>query len=168
MTRRQVSIYATKGDLAELLTEVCGERDLGFVVGGLSEMRTPNIVGDIQELAPFTTYLVFEKGQDVRVREVSQRDGTIKYAVDQLDNPTTVVLQCGGLLNEARLLAGQVGTATEDIQSRNLYALFQKTIRRKYDKIRAYYVGIEAAQLLDKGVRLTPTAKSPEAYDLVR
>jgi RHS repeat-associated protein len=75
---------------------------------------------------------------------------------------------CGGMLNGERLVAGQVGTATDEKESEEIFALFSKAIRSKFEKIQSYYVGPDAARLLDKGVRLTPGAKSPEAYDLAR
>jgi len=83
-------------------------------------------------------------------------------------NPQTVVLDSGGLVDRQRLIAGQIGTATVNKQSEEIYALFAKVVRRRFEKIKSYYVGPEAIRLFDLGTRLTPTAKSSEVYDLVR
>ncbi len=92
----------------------------------------------------------------------------MKYAIDQRENSHAIALQYGGLVDGARLIASQLGTISTDSVSAQIYSLFAETIRRQFDKIQSYYVGPEAALLLDTGVRLTPTVKSPAIYDLVR
>ena len=168
MAKIQIPIYATQSDLSDIAREVSSVRPLQFAVAGLFDQMETTILTDLESLLPFTSYLVFGKGRGITVRSIPQRNGAEKYAVDQIENPHTVVIQCGGLLDGQRLIAGQVGTVSTGKDSNEIYALFAKAIRRKYEKIKSYYVGPEAAQLLDKGVRLTPTAKSPETYDLIR
>lgn len=161
-------IYATQRDLSALVKEVCSLRLIEFVAAGLFDQAVPTVLNDPEKLLPFTAYLVYDKGLDITVRPVPQRKGGVKYAVDILENPHTVDLSCGGLLEGQRLIAGQVGTITTGKPAEEIYALFAKVIRRKFEKIKSYYVGPEAVELLDNGLRLTPTAKSPETYDLVR
>ncbi|HAP39878.1 MAG TPA: hypothetical protein DCQ94_08975 [Nitrospira sp.] len=168
MPRKQIPIYATQSDLSTLLNDVCSERQLEFVVAGLFDQPTLTVLNDLGLPLPFTTYLAFDKGLSAETRLVPQRNGPAKYAVDQMANPQTVVLDSGGLVDRQRLIAGQIGTATVNKQSEEIYALFAKVVRRRFEKIKSYYVGPEAIRLFDLGTRLTPTAKSSEVYDLVR
>ena len=165
----QTPLFATAHDLSAIVRAVATARPIQLAVGG--PVSTPEIrfLENVEGLQNFTTYLVFDKGrQSVASRAVPQKNGTMKYALDQLNNPRTVVLNCGGLFDGQRLVASQIGTASMEEQSRELYELFVKEIRCKFEKIKSYYVGPEAAELLGKGTRLTPTSKSPETYDLVR
>jgi len=66
------------------------------------------------------------------------------------------------------LIDGQVGTISDDPHSLELFHLFRKEIRRLFTKVKEFYVGKEAGELLDKGWRLTANAKSPALYDLKR
>lgn len=168
MKRKQIPLFATQSDLSALVREVSCNRPLEFVVGGLFDQPTLPVLSDLENPQPFMTYLVFDKGSTVVTRAVPQHSGGQKYAVDQMENPQTVAVQCGGMLDEHRLIAGQIGTVAVGKQAEEIYELFAKAIRRKFEKIKSYYVGPEAVLLLDKGVRLTPTTKSPETYDLVR
>jgi len=168
MPSNQTSIYATQGDLLTLVREICSERPLEFVATGLFDKPEPTVLNKPEDLSPFTAYLAFDKGLGITVRAVPQRGGAEKYAFDQLANPHTVILRCGGPIDGQRLIAGQIGTVSKEGQAAGLYSLFAKLVRRKFEKIKSYYVGPEAVRLLDQGVRLTPTEKSPETYDLVR
>jgi hypothetical protein len=168
MKTKQLPFFATASDLAGLAREVSSQRPLSFVLAGLSSEQITTVLSNLNNPMPFETYLIFDRDKSVVWRRVPQRDGSDKYAMDQLDNPHTVSLQCGGMLDGIRLIAGQVGTATTHPLSDEIYSLFAKTIRQKFEKIKSYYVGPEAAQNLDTGVRLTPTATSPSTYDLVR
>lgn len=168
MSSKQIPTYATEGDLIALLTEVAKERALSYVPFGLFDSPTLSILSDPRDLKPFGTYLLFDKATHLETRLVSQRDGSTKFAVDQLCNANTLSLHCGGLVGERKLIAGSIGTGNKSKQADEIFLLLKKVIRRKFEKIKAYEVGPEAARLLDAGVRLAPTLKSPETYDLVR
>ncbi|WP_158264838.1 hypothetical protein [Blastopirellula marina] len=43
-----------------------------------------------------------------------------------------------------------------------------KVLKREFTKIKSYYVGNEAAVLLDSGARLTINAAASTEYDLAR
>jgi hypothetical protein len=134
-----------------------------------SLLGNPNLgsmtVGDANHEAD---YLVFTRGISIEVRPVPQRRGGIKYAVDQLANPKTIAFRPGGAFGQACLIAGQVGTASDDPNSLELFQLFSKQTRHQFAKIKSSFVGKEAGELLDKGWRLTANAKSPTLYDLKR
>lgn len=174
MARNQISFFATKDDLSELLEAVKSERQLQFVVGGMFDEApdvetTKSLLGSLESSAKAEAiYLLFVPGTPIEIRRVEQRRGGVRYAVDQLANPTTVVLRPGGQFNEQCLLAGQLGTASDDPNSLALFHATSKHVKRLFTKIKTFYVGKEASELLDNGWRLIANAKSPPLYDLRR
>jgi hypothetical protein len=179
MAKNQLYFFATKADLELLLRPVESKKPLQFLVAGMfdspnldpmqSLLTSPNLghldVGDWNLAA---CYLVASRESSVEVRPVPQRRGGVKYAVDQLTNPSAIVFRPGGAFGETCLIGGQVGTGSEDPSSLELFDTFRKEIRRQFTKIRSFYVGNEAAKLLGNGWRLTVNAKSPTLYDLQR
>jgi hypothetical protein len=175
----QLSHFASKADLESLLRAIESRRPLQFVVTGLfdspvietiqSLLATSNLgqldVGDTNQAAG---YLVANREIPVEVRRVPQHGGGVKYALDQLSNPTTIALRPGGSFGEMCLISGQVGTASHHPSSLELFHTFGKEVRHQFTKIKSFYVGQEAVELLDKGWRLTSNAKSPALYDLRR
>ena len=138
----------------ESLLTLLDREDLGLVASGDNIHATARMISD--------------KRLVIKVREVPQRRGRMKYAVDQKANPDTIVFRAGGIFKEGCLIAGQVGTASTSKASLELFKLFSKEIRRQFTKIRSYHVGKQAAEWLDKGWRLTANSKSPVLYDLAR
>ena len=167
MTRKQIPIFATQNDLSEVLIEVSMQKQLSFVDSGLFDQALPSIFNDVKNIQPFRTYLAFDRGASIETRKVPQRDGSMRYAV-QLDSIHGVSIYSGALIEGRRLLAGQIAPFGEEVSSSEIYALIAKVVRSRFEKIKSFYVGPEAVQLLESGVRLAPTAKSPEIYDLAR
>jgi hypothetical protein len=179
MTKNQLSLFATKADVESLLHALESKQQLQFVVTGLfdspnvelmqSLLANPNLgrlnVGDVNQVV---SYLVASRNDSIQVRPVPQQRGGVKYAVDQLANPTTIVFRPGGSFGERCLIAGQVGTASDNPSSIELFQAFSKEVRDRFSKIGAFYVGKGAGELLDKEWRLTANAKSPTLYDLKR
>lgn len=179
MAKNQLSLFATKADLESLLRTLESKRQLQFVATGL--LDSPRVepmesvlavrdlgrmdVGDANQSA---CYLVASREIFIEVRPVPQQRGGVKYAVDQLANPTTIAFRPGGSFGERCLIAGQVGTASDNPSSHELFQVFSKEVRHQFAKVKSFYVGKEAGELLDKGWRLTANAKSPTLYDLKR
>jgi hypothetical protein len=179
MAKNQLSFFATKADLESLLRTIESKRQLQFVVTGVfdssnvepmqSLLAARNLghmdVGDANQAAG---YLVASREIAIEVRPVPQHRGGVKYAVDQLANPTTIAFRPGGSFGEKCLIAGQVGTASDNPSSLELFHTFSKEVRHQFTKVKSFYVGKEAGELLDKGWRLTANTKSPGLYDLKR
>jgi hypothetical protein len=83
-------------------------------------------------------------------------------------NPKTITFTPGGYWGNDILLNGRFATASSDDVSLGLLKRFRSLVRKRFEKIKAFYVGAEAAQLLDGGKRLTIAAQSPEMFDLSR
>ena len=164
---KQLPIFATENDISLLVQEVGMVRPIDLAVMGLFDQADPHVLSDAKQVRQLTSYLAFERGIDVVSRPVQQRSGDIKFAVDPMDNPRSIVLRCGGRL-DGRLTAGDISVATGNAQAEELFAILSKVVRRKFQRIKSYYVGAEAAHFLDQGGRLTHTAKSPQDYDLTR
>lgn len=180
MEKKIINFFATKSDIKQVLQFVEAEQKIKYIECGLffeniekayhSWNALPNLgtalKGDIN-FEPF--YLIVETGTDITIRQVLQKNGDIKYAIDQGKNPQSIVFRPGGFHQESGILiAGQVGTISDHTFSNNLFNLFSKKIKKLFEKIQSFYVGIEASQLLENGVRLTSNIKSPILYDLKR
>lgn len=178
MPKNQLSFFATKSD-TKLLFENVEKLSLHFLLTGLFD--SPNValinslltisdfgkvsVGDINQTK---TYLASDRKNPFKVRAVPQKHGDTKYAIDQLVNPKTIMFRPGGVLKEKSLIAGQIGTISDDPASLKLFDYFKKIIQHQFSKIKSFYVGVEAEKLLDKGWRLTANVETSTLYDLKR
>lgn len=169
MTTKQLPLFMTAKDLLTVVDEVNQHRKLGFVASGLFDQKEHEVLSNLNNFNPFCAYLFFEQGTPILERIVQQRKGNAKIAIDQILNPSTLVLNFGGLAGDGqRLVSSQIGTATMCESSNQLFELFSKIIRKKFEAIKSFYVGPEAVCLLEDGVVLAPSKKSPPAYNLKR
>ncbi len=88
------------------------------------------------------------------------------YAVDQQDNPDSVVLKPGGLYGRDCLIAGQLSTMSASPVSIALFQRFARAIRSDFKKVRSYMVGPEALRLWKAGTRLTIAVSASRQFDL--
>ena len=168
MSKTITPFFATEHDLAGILSDIDVERPIKVVAGGVFDTPTVQVASISTKLNPSMTYLIADQGALIEVRAVPQRDGCRKFAIDQLDNPKTVALRAGGFIERCCLVAGQIGTSTNDPISLELYKYIAKRMKKLFVKVKSYYLGREAAQLLDEGIRLTANPKAPLIYDLSR
>ena len=170
--------FATAEDLIVVFDRVEARRRLAYTLTGLFE--TPELttapsgaaISTLHSPAPDAgaiagyQYLVSAVDDPVVVREVPQRRGGVRYAVDQLANPRSVVIMPGGLYPPDVRLYGRVGTASDAEFSVRLYRAFAAAIGASFRRVGAYYVGQMAEELWCGGQRLTMGADSPPEYDL--
>jgi len=164
-------LFSARDDIEEVVGDVKSERDIKLVIAGMFESGVVRVVDSLTQAEcadPGVILLVLERSQQVHVEEVPQRAGGMRYCVDQRLNPGSIVLRPGGMLDDNTLLAGQVGTVSENPLSVELYQAFSKAVRRKFTKVKSYWVGPGAGRLLDQGARLVATRKAPREYDLKR
>jgi hypothetical protein len=169
-----VRVFCTRGDILHLMSEFS---ELRFWRAGMFDSESISPLNSLEDDAAMGTtdigdmnhaprYLVSDKSNVIKVRPVEQSVGLTKYAVDQVANPDTIVLETGGLFGANCLIAGQLGTASQSQRSVELFDVLRSAVRRRFEKRKEYYLGREAKQLLDRGVRLTANASAPEMYDL--
>jgi len=113
-------------------------------------------------------FLIMPKDLSLQIRDVPQRKGGIKYAVDALINQDSVCLQLGGIYREKEnvLVAGKVGTVMDEHFSVEFYKFFSKKIKKAFKRIGAFYVGKEAEEKLYAGWRLVQDERRKPEYDL--
>jgi len=90
----------------------------------------------------------------------------VAYAVDQLQNPDSIVLTHGGPYAPEVIIAGRVGTASATRVAKALQSSFSNAIAKLFTRINAYYVGPGAARSFELGCRLTHSVSSPAEYNL--
>ncbi|HWH71540.1 MAG TPA: hypothetical protein VNT26_19340, partial [Candidatus Sulfotelmatobacter sp.] len=165
-------------DLLPVFESVEAKHALSYTLCGLFESREFRSISAGREIpsllspAPHPNaiacpqYLVTAADAPVTVREVPQKAGGVLYAINQLANPESIIIQPGGLYPPDVLLHGRVGTVSSTPFAAQLQRAFSSTFAKLFERIRAFYVGPEARELWRRGYRLTPSAQSPREYDL--
>lgn len=170
----QIRFFATRNDILPVLESVEKTCELEYVQFGASDTERPvtfATVGAIPNLGIAShesaincaTYLMCRKGAVVRSRSVGDR-----HLFDQLLNPETVTFTSGGIWDGEILLNGRFATASAHTVSAELMKRIGAAVRKRFEKIKAFYVGPEAVQMLDSGKRLAIAAQSPRTFDLAR
>lgn len=176
---RPIPTFGTKNDWGECLRLVEATLPLAYTLSGLFDVGEAATFIGVDQIADLGVcskessllepcYLVGDSGRDIRIRPVPQRRGGTKYAIDQRLNRHTIGLKPGGLRRDDMLIAGQLGPCTKDSASVELYNLILHGMKRRFVRIKSYWVGPQAAQLLDSGARLTVSDTSHTTFDLVR
>jgi hypothetical protein len=179
MTRKQTMFFATKADTISVLLALEIATSLQYTMAGLFDTNRPQSYlsfGDIPDFGRTThpnavgnpMYLLSDQIAQIKVRDVPQKSGGILFAVDQLDNPDSIVLCPGGWYGNDVILYGTIGTVSQSAKSKELYALATKILRKNFKKEQEFLVGPEAREAWDAGVRLTIGAASPSEFDLKR
>ena len=172
--------FATAEDLLPVFSIVEAKRNLSYTL--MDQIYSPKIVSyahgselpTLHSPAPSESavncpgYLVTDAEQSVVLRELSIYEGRRRWAVDQLENPDTTVFWHGGLYEETVFLHGRVATVSKSKLAQSLQRSFASAIKKEFVRIKAFYVGAEAAALLSAGCRLTIAKQSPREYDLSR
>ncbi|HLW65304.1 MAG TPA: hypothetical protein VKS79_08295 [Gemmataceae bacterium] len=174
----QRHFFATADDLIPVFERAEKKQPLVYTLAGLfdsTELIHANSGADLPSLhqpAPHEGaigcphYVVVPRELSVQIREVPQRAGGIKYAVDQLINPDSIIVSHGGLREPNALLSGNVGTCTGSKISVSLYRSFSYAIGKQFVRVRSFWVGPEAYRLFMNGWRLTTDVDRPREYDL--
>ena len=115
-----------------------------------------------------TSFLVSDRTTQIRMEPIFLQDGAKRFNLDQLENSDTIVFTPAGILNDKIILHGRVATASDTVEAQRLMKLFAGVIRKKFTKVKAFYVGAGALAMLDAGVRLTISDQSPKDFDLAR
>jgi hypothetical protein len=179
MIRNQIFFYATAQDLSGVLSSLEAQKDLQYALAGMfdsKELQTYLSYRDIPDLGRAfhrsavanRQYLVSLKGTAVRMQDVPQYAGGVLFAVSLKLNEDSIVFSPGGRYRDDVLLYGMVGTLSPppSVASKNLYTFAAKAFRKDFAKVREYFVGPEAFDLMASGVRLAMDATSPSEFDL--
>ena len=173
---KQIPFYAVREDLLPVLEALESEGNVKYVLTG--QFSEPGLVvfehgREIPNLGKATsetgnsseTFLACK--HDLRIIPESARvQGQERFFINQLYNPNTVAFTPAGMWNQEILLAGRVGTASNSEASQKLMKRFHSAIKRRFVKVKAYWVGPGALELLHSGKRLTIAEQSSKDFDL--
>jgi hypothetical protein len=170
----QTLFFGTRNDLVPVLETVESQRAIKYARSGKSNIPTaatfptvtalPNLgIASHESSMASDTFLICGKTETLRPREVRGH-----YLFDQLLNPDTVIFTAGGLWGKEIMLNGRFGTVSTGVFASELMRLLRSAMRKRFKRIKAFYVGKEAELMLDSGKRLAVAAQSPRTFDLSR
>ncbi len=173
----QCHFYSTRDDLLAVTERVESRLPIKYIrFGQVTELppetfksaaQIPNLgVATHESGVGCKAFLVADSELEIRSRQLKTIAGVNRFAIDQLHNPDTVVLSPGGLWTGEILLYGNVGTAHDTEVSSRLMKLFRSAIKSEFIRVRAFWIGRLAVEMLKSGKRLTIAEQSPSAYDL--
>lgn len=179
MKNKQLFFFATLSDITPVLTSIDLTFSVKYYETGLFDEKKRDYYTSALSLPDLgvtthgdwnttRSFLVIPAEVDLNLRAVSQRAGGVKYAVDQLVNPNSVVISLGGkyLKKSDVIVAGKVSTVSDTLFSQD----YIKTIglnMKKFKKIDGFYVGSESEANLRRGWRLVLDEGRRKEYDLV-
>lgn len=178
MKSKQLFFFVTTSDIQSILQKFESSNAVQYIQTGMFddfsvtlfnsmfnyEFLGYSISGDWNQLDSF---LILPVGVKVNIREVPQKRGGLKYAIDQMQNPQSIVFKPGGILREGVIVAGSIGTISDHKYSILLYRNLSNQMKKEFSKIGNFHVGEDAKRKLSDGWRLVTNEKSPKDYDLV-
>src|ERR1700722_2557812 len=179
MPTKQTNFYATYNDIGEVLEQFEAEEHVNYVLTGLFDIDTPQIFRTYREINSLSVsvdgeanhvpgYLIITEPNHIAIREVPQKIGASKFAVDQSQIPESLYFQSGGRFSNKIIGPGRIGIARQTPVSGKLYGTFAKVIVKNFRKVKSYYVGQEAHALWQNGMRLGLSFKASADIDLRR
>lgn len=177
MATKRILFYATKDDLIELIKKIEAEKEIKYFRAGLLSIEElkeyASLIGNVDiEGAKFgdcnlcSRYLIVNKETNIKMREVPQLKGNIKYAIDQKINGTSVIFRpCGIFKAEKAIIEGEFSTIHSNKDSVDIFNGIAKKFKSGFAKIKGCFVGNEALKYYNEGWRLTQNVKSHIEYD---
>jgi hypothetical protein len=174
----QRHFYATSNDLLPVLEQVEKKLLLAYTLTGLFDEDSqtsffngaslPTLASslNVDNAVASPAYLVTERELAVRNRAVQQITGVKKYAIDQLINPDSTVIQHGGLFSPDVLISGRIATTSNTSAALKLQRAFSAAMTKNFTRVKAYWLGSQALKMLQDGARLTAGVHSPKEFDL--
>ena len=178
MPKNHFSFFATEDDLVEVLEAVASKNSFQFIRTDNIKNKVPWTYKSVTSIKDISltefgdhvrgkNYLLIHSMKEPNTRQVEQSKGGVKYFLDQLSNPESVEFRPGGIFGDFEcIIDGQIGTVTDNEWSTELYKALLTEFKKQFTKIRSFYVGKNAKDKMDEGVRLTTNAKAPSDYDL--
>lgn len=177
MKSKQILFFATATDIEPIFKSVETSFTINYIEMGLFDSKNIKSYNTISDITNFgfpkvgdwnkdLRLMAIPKAMPVNIREVPQKTGGIKYAVDTLENQNSVFCQFGGIYQDGILIGGSCGTTFFNDFSLQLFKDLSGKIKKNFNKIGTFYVGKEAEEKLKKGWRLATNEKSPREYDL--
>lgn len=170
--------FATARDINPIVKAIETSFSIRYYEIGLFDFKGYKSYSSISEISNLGFPKVGDWNRDLRllaipkelslvIRDVPQKAGGIKYAIDTLENQISICFQFGGIFQNGILLAGKCGTSFLNEFSMELFKCFSSKVKKDFKKIGTFYVGKDAEEKLIEGWRLVTNENSPKEYDLV-
>jgi hypothetical protein len=174
---KQILFFALRNDMVSVLNRFDAMGAVKYIASGVisspscSSFDRGASIPDLGKASNASaincqSFLIGTSDTEIRLRPLADDDCRMRFAVDQLENPDTITFSPGGLWKDGILLHGRASTVSQSKMSQELMKRFQKALKVDFQKVKAYYVGLEALELLKNGQRLTSSAQSPRDLDL--
>ena len=177
---KTIRFYAIDDDLLDVLMEVEQRFDLQYVKAGTMpssaglSMESYAKASEIPQLgranhesaSGCNAFLVFKKGSLIQRQAVTLEDGSEAFAINELLNQGAATLTPAGRWSDDVVLYGTFGSAHGTDDAKEILGAFEKALRRRFTKVKAYWLGPKALRALEEGKRLTLAAQTPRDFDL--
>ena len=163
---RLLQIFMTPGDLKQMLASAEGEVRLKYAECDTFRTRKVPVFRSVDEIPDLGKSRNGQAMQDYSLMLLrrwgwvkKKRYGTLKgetfYAVNQVENPDSVILDAGGLYQGGMIIRGTIGTASTSRWSLRMMEMFERQLKESTLYYRTFYVGKEAERLhREEGYRL--------------
>lgn len=173
---KEIFLFETRKDLIELLKFIDDSFNVKYTEAGLLDdlPMTNNSLTNKSDIGVIhhkdwvfnERFLILNQDKELQIREVKQVKGGIKYAIDQLKNEDSLMISLGGYNEmENSIIASGISTN----QNTDFTKYFFKKLRgflKKNKKVGRFYIGQEALDKANKGVRLTEDSRQSKDYDI--
>lgn len=178
MRGRRKFLFATRNDLEPGIRAFEAKRSVKYMETGLFETYPTEVYYSLLDVPDLgiakygqvpleDSYLVLDASTEVLIREIPQRRGGVRYALDGMVNPISLLFSPGGMYQESALIVGELWPCSDEPAAIELYRLFAREVTRGFTVVgRLYHCGPEALQLARAGIRLTHDVRSPIEYDI--
>ncbi|MBZ4042494.1 hypothetical protein [Flavobacterium hibisci] len=177
MKSKQILFFATANDIIEIVKALEEALDVKYYEMGLFDKKNSTCYNSVSEIPNFGISKYGDWNKDLRlimlsksttliVREIPQRKGGVKYAIDALENQSSICFQFGGIYENEVLIAGTCGTSFLNNFSETVFKEFSSKVKKSFTKIEDFYVGKEAEEKLRSGWRLVTNEKLSKEFDL--
>lgn len=169
--------FATSADMMSVITSIENTWQLDYYEAGLFDSSTAVLHHSLLAISTLalptpnsgvhcTRYLVLDSPSDLQIRTIPQKCGSPKYAIDQLVNPESLIIQLGGIHQDGMLIVSSIGTAHKSTFSTSLLSAYRRCFKKQFQVINGIFVGREAHMFLNTGWHLVFDVTQPREYDL--
>lgn len=170
--------FATAGDVQPIIQSIEESKSLAYYEAGLFDSQTQVLYSSLVATPTFdkpvakaavhcTRYMVLASPASLRIRTIPQKAGGCKYAVDQLINPESLIIQLGGVHQEGVLISSSIGATLPCRFTTSLTSAYRHRFNKNFRKMTTgIYIGSEAEHLSSQGWRLTDAVNQPQEYDI--
>lgn len=175
---KQIRIYCTTNDMANILRQIEGCLEVKYVKMGnfssqseISVMSNLSISGCLDSIHARSTmlsesYLILPIADNLNVRIITDIHGKRRFLVDQLLNNESATITPGGVRGgEEVIIEGRIASAYKSEFWKSIEKKFKDTFKNSGSVVNGVFLGKEAAQLAQEGWRLTPDISSPASMN---